>query len=251
MIDDSVLDSEDFDPIEFINRKFPTESSLDELDTFTLGISSQMSALDEELSKAVQSQIASGEQASKEIIDAQKSIEELFHKISDIKAKASQSERMVQEICADIKKLDYAKTHLQSSITALKRLQMLTTAISQLTALIGDPSSYRDIANLLDATTQIMKYFSHYGSIPLIASTKLQLEELQVNLKKNVSRTFRELGQLVEEGVVEDYSDNQKSSHASLSDSCMIVDALGYTFRYVTALFLRRLAHHISVDKNC
>lgn len=46
--------------------------------------------------------------------------------------KASQSERMVQEICADIKKLDYAKTHLQASITALKRLQMLITAIGQL-----------------------------------------------------------------------------------------------------------------------
>jgi len=46
--------------------------------------------------------------------------------------KASQSERMVQEICADIKKLDYAKTHLQSSITALKRLQMLMTAVSRL-----------------------------------------------------------------------------------------------------------------------
>ena len=39
---------------------------------------------------------------------------------------------MVQEICADIKKLDYAKSHLQISITALKRLQMLTTAVAQL-----------------------------------------------------------------------------------------------------------------------
>jgi len=39
---------------------------------------------------------------------------------------------MVQEICADIKKLDYAKTHLQSTITSLKRLQMLITAAGQL-----------------------------------------------------------------------------------------------------------------------
>jgi hypothetical protein len=34
---------------------------------------------------------------------------------------ASQSEKMVQEICADIKKLDYAKNHLQTSITSLNR----------------------------------------------------------------------------------------------------------------------------------
>lgn len=48
-----------------------------------------------------------------DICEAQESIEELFEKIRDIKLKASQSEKMVQEICADIKKLDYAKTHLQ------------------------------------------------------------------------------------------------------------------------------------------
>jgi Vps53-like, N-terminal len=38
----------------------------------------------------------------------------------------------VNEICHDIKKLDYAKTHLQASITSLKRLQMLITAVGQL-----------------------------------------------------------------------------------------------------------------------
>ena len=38
----------------------------------------------------------------------------------------------MNEICHDIKKLDYAKTHLQASITSLKRLQMLITAVGQL-----------------------------------------------------------------------------------------------------------------------
>jgi hypothetical protein len=67
-----------------------------------------------------------------DIQEAQKSIEELFEKIHDIKLKASQSESMVQEICADIKKLDYAKNHLQVSITSLNRLQMLINAVGQL-----------------------------------------------------------------------------------------------------------------------
>jgi hypothetical protein len=47
------LDSPDFDPIAFINQNFPTESSLDGLDTFVVGISSQISTLDEEISKAI------------------------------------------------------------------------------------------------------------------------------------------------------------------------------------------------------
>lgn len=73
-----------------------------------------------------------GKQASKDILETQESINDLFQKISDIKLKASQSEKMVQEICADIKKLDYAKNHLQTSITSLNRLQMLISAVGQL-----------------------------------------------------------------------------------------------------------------------
>lgn len=69
---------------------------------------------------------------TQDITDAQVAINELFGKIHDIKTKASQSEKMVQEICSDIKKLDCAKNHLQSTITSLKRLQMLITAVSQL-----------------------------------------------------------------------------------------------------------------------
>lgn len=67
-----------------------------------------------------------------DVQDAQAYIEDLFAKIHDIKEKASQSENMVQDLCADIKKLDYAKTHLQTSITALNRLQMLINAVNQL-----------------------------------------------------------------------------------------------------------------------
>ena len=71
-----------------------------------------------------------------DIFEAQISITELFDKINDIKSKAAQSEKMVQEICSDIKKLDCAKNHLQSSITSLKRLQMLITAVNQLEVFI-------------------------------------------------------------------------------------------------------------------
>lgn len=42
---------------------------------------------------------------------------------------AEQSEAMVQEICRDIKKLDYAKKHLTATITALRRLSMLVNAV--------------------------------------------------------------------------------------------------------------------------
>lgn len=48
-----------------------------------------------------------------------------MYKIREIKGKAEQSETMVQEICRDIKKLDFAKKHITTTITALHRLNML------------------------------------------------------------------------------------------------------------------------------
>ena len=59
----------------------------------------------------------------------QGAIEELFGKIGEIRRKAEASEVMVQEICRDIRKLDYAKTHLTHTITALRRLAMLVNAV--------------------------------------------------------------------------------------------------------------------------
>ena len=59
-----VLDSPDFDPIAYINQKFPTEASLDGLDAFTSSVDAQIHNLDEELSKAIQTQSVAGKQAT-------------------------------------------------------------------------------------------------------------------------------------------------------------------------------------------
>lgn len=63
---------------------------------------------------------------------AKAAIEELFGKIGEIRRKAEASEVMVQEICRDIRKLDFAKTHLTHTITALRRLAMLVNAVGEL-----------------------------------------------------------------------------------------------------------------------
>lgn len=58
------LDSADFDPVSFINQRFPTEASLDGLDTFVAAVNSQIATLDEEISKSIQTQSVSGKQAT-------------------------------------------------------------------------------------------------------------------------------------------------------------------------------------------
>jgi len=56
-------------------------------------------SLDDEISEAIEKQSRAGEQATKDITEAQTAIQELFEKIKDITNKAEQSELMVQEIC--------------------------------------------------------------------------------------------------------------------------------------------------------
>jgi hypothetical protein len=59
-------------------------------------------------------------------------IGELFGRIHEIQSKAADTEALVQEICRDIRKLDYAKRHLTHTITSLRRLAMLTAAVDDL-----------------------------------------------------------------------------------------------------------------------
>jgi uncharacterized protein YecA (UPF0149 family) len=72
-----------------------------------------------------------------------------MHKIHEIKTKAEQSESMVQEICRDIKKLDCAKRHITTTITALHRLTMLVSAVEQL-QVMASKRQYKEAAAQLE-----------------------------------------------------------------------------------------------------
>lgn len=164
MVEDDPLDTLDFDPVVYLNHRFPTERSLERLEPFMINIGEQIGELDEEISRTVQTQSEAGHQATRDVEEAKTAIRELFEKIRDMKAKAEQSEVMVQEICRDIKQLDFAKRHLQTTITALKRLHMLVTAVDQLKG-VAKAKQYRESANLLDAVRQLLTHFESYAQV--------------------------------------------------------------------------------------
>ena len=100
-----------------------------ELDPLVNSLRSKVQRVDSEILAAVRQQSSSGGRARAELASAKATIEELFGKVHEIQRKAQQSELMVQEICRDIKKLDFAKKHLTATITALRRLSMLVNAV--------------------------------------------------------------------------------------------------------------------------
>ena len=100
-----------------------------ELDPLVNSLRSKVQRVDSEILAAVRQQSSSGGRARAELASAKATIEELFGKVHEIQRKAQQSELRVQEICRDIKKLDFAKKHLTATITALRRLSMLVNAV--------------------------------------------------------------------------------------------------------------------------
>ncbi|CAG8804353.1 8647_t:CDS:2, partial [Racocetra fulgida] len=115
------LDSNDFNPIEYLNQMLPNAT----VDVTAKKLQAKMRQLSEDIKELSRLQTDGGQRGPEEVAEAKRAIEELFDRIRKIEEKASQSETMVQEITKDIKSLDYAKKHLTISITALKRLQML------------------------------------------------------------------------------------------------------------------------------
>ncbi|KAL9480041.1 hypothetical protein ACSS6W_004827 [Trichoderma asperelloides] len=117
---------------------------------------------------------------------------------------------------ADIKRLDGTKKNLTLSMTALKRLQMLTTAYEQLRGL-AKTRQYRECAGLLQAVLQLMKHFNSYRSIEQIATLSREVSELQRELLEQVCEDFE---MAFTKGEV-------SAKKNTLVEACLVMDALG------------------------
>ena len=95
--------SPDFSAVDFINRLFPDEASLAQVDPLIERLRLRVRKVDDEILAAVRSQSTGGARAKADLDQAKQAIVELSGRIQDIKSKAAQSEHMVQEICRDIK----------------------------------------------------------------------------------------------------------------------------------------------------
>lgn len=172
--------------------------------------------LDRDIALSVRKQLASDEESVQRIQNAKEELAELFTKIENVRERALQTEREITDMTADIKRLDGTKRNLTLSMTALKRLQMLTTAYEQLRDLIKT-RQYRECAQLLQAVIQLMAHFKSYRSIDQIAA-----------LSKNVADLQRELlEQVCEDFEVTFAKGEVQLKKGMLAEACHVMDALG------------------------
>ncbi|KAF9117730.1 Vacuolar protein sorting-associated protein 53 [Mortierella sp. 14UC] len=211
------LDAQEFSSVEYINKIFPNEHSLSAVDQVLARLQAKAMQVQEELRELTRAQTDGGQKGQEEVEAAKKGIETLFFKIKEIKEKATQSEQMVQEITQDIKSLDYAKRHLTTSITTLKRLQMLVTAVDQLKAM-AQRKQYRETAQLLEAVLQLIQYFRTFQNVRQIAELTESVARLQSELERDIVKDF-EHG-FTQEGIL-------VGNIGQLASACLVIDILG------------------------
>jgi vacuolar protein sorting-associated protein 53 len=172
--------------------------------------------LDDEIDLLEERQALSNVECMERMAASQAELAELFEKIEDVRKRALHTEKNIMDMTADIKQLDNTKKNLTLSMTALKRLQMLTTAYEQL-AVLGKTRQYRECAQLLQAVIQLMAHFKTYRSIDQIAALSRNVADLQRELLEQVCEDFElafAKGEVAPKRVI-------------LSEGCLVMDALG------------------------
>ncbi|KAE9594799.1 hypothetical protein Lal_00013310 [Lupinus albus] len=203
--------------LEYINQMFPNEASLSGVEPLMQKIQNEIRTVDAGILAAVRQQSNSGTKAKQDLAAATSAVEELMYKIREIKTKAVQSETMVQEICRDIKKLDFAKKHITTTITALHRLTMLVSAVEQL-QVMASKRQYKEAAAQLEAVNQLCSHFEAYRDIPKIIELREKFKNIKQILKSHVFSDFSSLG------TGKETEETNLLQH--LSDACLVVDAL-------------------------
>ncbi|KAF2836277.1 vacuolar protein sorting-associated protein-like protein 53 [Patellaria atrata CBS 101060] len=210
------LDSDDFDPLDHLNVIFSHPSTLSSVASTSLALRSYQDDLDEDIAELVSRQTASDAESVRRIQAAKGELADLFKKIESVRERAIQTEQAITEMTADIKRLDGTKRNLTLSMTALKRLQMLTTAYEQLRGL-SKSRQYRECAQLLQAVIQLVAHFKSYRSIDQIATLSRNVADLQRELLEQVCEDFEVT---FAKGEV-----TQKKG--MLGEACLVMDALG------------------------
>jgi vacuolar protein sorting-associated protein 53 len=211
------LNHPDFNCTDYINQLFPNEQSLSNIDDVIGRMECEISVMDDNIRSVVRGQSNTGENGRIALEEAQRTINQLFSQITEIKTRAERTEDMVKEITRDIKQLDCAKRNLTSAITTLNHLHMLVGGVDSLTKL-AEKRLYGEILNPLQAITEVNQHFSQYTEIPQIKSLAQRVAEIEATLATQITEDFK--------NFFTPGSGGQKMSLSQLTDACKVLSVL-------------------------
>ncbi|KAG9000397.1 Vacuolar protein sorting-associated protein 53 [Tulasnella sp. JGI-2019a] len=208
-----------FDPVETLNSLFPNEEALGNLAEVQVDLARQQAELQEMISMYRAELQRDQDPGRMQLV--QELISELLSQMNRIREKATESEAIVQSITKEIQVLDLAKRNLTSSITTLRRLQMLANAVSQLEEIAGS-KRYSQIARTLAATKEIFVSIKAFALVPTVAVVVQRMQVVQGRIRAELDHDFdtfflQNSEKQIDPGLI---------SHA-----CLVVDVLGVDVR--------------------
>ncbi|KAF7562963.1 hypothetical protein G7046_g1143 [Stylonectria norvegica] len=206
----------DYDPIDHLNLLFSHPSTVSSISQVSKSLRNRQNELSSDIVSLETEQAYGPDSSLERMQSAQAELAQLFRKIETVRSRAIETEQNITSMTADIKRLDGTKRNLTLSMTALKRLQMLTTAYEQLRAL-AKTRQYRECAGLLQAVLQLMKHFNSYRSIEQIATLSRGVSELQRELLEQVCEDFE----------MAFTKSDVAARRGTLVEACLVMDALG------------------------
>ncbi|KAI6647970.1 Vacuolar protein sorting-associated protein 53-like [Oopsacas minuta] len=180
-----------FNEIDFINKEFPTEQSLANIDDFMSRMKLEIRNLDKDIRQIVHGEAGVGYEGEVALSEARDAINKLFSRIKDIKEKAETSEKMVKAITKEIKELDTAKTNLTFSITTLENLSMLVRSIEDLSQNIAQ-KKYLEVEKILERIGSVSDTFKLFTDIKEITELLQSVTQIQNDLKIQIKKDFEE-----------------------------------------------------------
>ncbi|KAG1671687.1 hypothetical protein FOA52_007478 [Chlamydomonas sp. UWO 241] len=228
-----VFDRDDFEAVKFVNQIYPDEGSLADIEKFMAMLRRQINVIDKEIAVSVKSQSGAHARARNDVTEAHVQIDELVSKVEVTQAQAEETEALVSEICRDIRKMDTAKRHLTSSITALRRLASLSSVVGQLEAAAAGEGDYKKSANLLEAVHQLAEHFQQYEDVPKVTALTTRVAAVEARLRKRVLADFRDLLGDTDVRI-------RPESLDRLANGCLVADALGASARSAVVDWLRQ-----------
>lgn len=184
------FDDPNFDAVEFINKKFPTEQSLATIDEHIESIREIIRQHEEAISQAVRNQTIVAKTSRDELQNAAAIIEELKQRILDMKSQAKKSEQTVNEITCDIKQLDTAKRNVSASFRIITNLHYLVESVEILRK-IYDKNDYRKIASVLAGIQDVMKQFESFRHMPQIRNLFDEIGSLTESINERINLDFK------------------------------------------------------------
>lgn len=218
---DNPLDelSDEFNPLDVLNQLFPDEASLTQLETVQGRLAEDERLLQQEI-HSLEDELERDQDPNR-IQLIQEMISDVLGQMSRIREKASESEAVVRNITKDIQNLDLAKKNLTTTMTTLKRLQMLGNALTQLEDQVRE-KRYSEVAQTLLAIKEISAAFKSYTTVPYIARLWKRVQQVTGEVRAQVDAEF-------EAFYLQDPSKQPRTSQ--ITDACSVVDVLGLDVR--------------------